>query len=297
MSEMQNAGRPDDQYPLVGRGSIPVYRGNLHSRPVTIGRTEVGNGRKPLIIAGPCAVESEEQTLSIARAVKEAGADALRGGAFKPRKSPYSFQGLGEKGLEILALAREETGLPIVSEALDVRHVELVGRYVDVFQLGSRNMRNYPLLAEVGKYGMPVLLKRDMSATLDDWLCSAEYVAQEGNENIILCERGIRTFTHEEYSRFTLDLGVVHGAMEKTFLPIIVDPSHAAGKAAMVPANSRAAIAFGAHGLIVEVIGESTGRETVECDGRQGIRPSVFRELMADIDAWWISRGSARASH
>lgn len=287
MSERENLSRSDHPYRLINRAFHPEFQDNLQSMTVTVAGVRIGSEEKPVIIAGPCAVESREQTLEIARAVKEMGANMLRGGAFKPRTSPYDFQGLGEKGLEILALAREETGLPIISEVLDVRLIELVGQYADVLQIGSRSMRNFPLLVELGKYGKPVLLKRDMAATLHEWLCAAEYIAVEGNMDIILCERGIRTFTIQEYSRFTIDLSVIKGAMEKTFLPIVVDPSHATGNPAMVPAASLAALEFGAHALLIEIIGQHTDRSTIKCDGHQGIRPTVFRQIMIDIEHWW----------
>ena len=287
MSETENLSSSDHPYRLLNRALHPEFQNNLQSKIMTVAGVSIGSEKRPVVIAGPCAVESEEQTVEIARSVKEAGADMLRGGAFKPRTSPYDFQGLGEKGLEILALAKEETGLPVVSEVLDIRLIDLVAQYADVFQVGSRSMRNYPLLVELGKYGKPVLLKRAMAATLEEWLCAAEYIAKEGNMDIILCERGIRTFTIKEYSRFTLDLSVVKAVAQKTFLPIAVDPSHATGEPAMVPAASKAAIDFGAHILLIEVIGQHMDRCAIKCDGHQGIRPSVFRQLMTDLNQWW----------
>jgi len=268
-------------YRIVSREFQEAY-GDGRTRVVRVGEVEIGGGR-PVIVAGPCAVESREQTLEIAEAVKEAGADMLRGGAFKPRTSPYSFQGLGEKGLEILAEARERTGLPVISEVLDPRLVGLVGQYVDVLQIGSRSMQNFPLLIEVGKYGKPVLLKRGMAATLEEWLCAAEYIAKEGNLDIILCERGVRTAMSGSYDRFTLDLDVIAPLKKETFLPILVDPSHSTGRAEMVPYAAKAAIGVGAHGLLIEVIGEYTDPEMVLSDGRQGIRPSVLKELISEI--------------
>jgi len=247
---------------------------------VRVGSVAFGGGR-PVFIGGPCTVESREQTLEIARAVRDAGGDMLRGGAYKPRTNPYSFQGLREKGLEILAEARERTGLPVVTEVMDPRLVDLVGQYADVLQVGSRSMQNFPLLVEVGRSGKPVLLKRGFSATLDEWLGAAEYIAAEGNLDIILCERGIRTFAMQEYSRNTLDLTVLGVLRRRTFLPVIVDPSHATGDADLVPAASRAALAAGADGLIVEVIASESDRSQIRCDGRQGIRPAVFHELTA----------------
>jgi 3-deoxy-7-phosphoheptulonate synthase len=263
----------------VLRESSPNWINTNETRPVAVGSVAVG-GTRPVVIAGPCAVESREQTLEIALAARDAGADLLRGGAFKPRTNPYSFQGLQEKALEILAEARERSGLGIVTEVMDPRKVELVASYVDVLQIGSRSMQNFPLLIEVGKASKPVLLKRGFSSTLEEWLGSAEYVALQGNLDIILCERGIRTFSHGEYGRNTLDLNVIPAVRERTFLPVIVDPSHATGRADLVPGASRAAIAAGADGLIIEVIAEATDPKNVKCDGEQNIRPSALREIV-----------------
>ncbi len=271
-------------YHLVSREAHPEYRGNSRTKIIKVSGVEVG-GERPVVIAGPCAVESREQTLEIARAVKQVGADMLRGGAYKPRTSPYKFQGLREKGLEILAEAKEETGLPIVTEVMDPRLVGLVGQYADVLQIGSRNMQNFPLLVEVGRYNKPILLKRGLCATLEEWLCSAEYIAKEGNTEIILCERGVRTAASGEYDRYTLDLNVIRPLKISTFLPIIVDPSHSTGAAEMVPYASRAAISCGAHGLIIEVISEHTDRETIKCDGAQGVRPSTLKQIIRSIQA------------
>ncbi len=224
--------------------------GHRHARTIVkIGDIKVGN-QELAIIAGPCSVESAEQIMRIAREVKAAGANLLRGGAFKPRTSPYDFQGLGEKGLQYLKEASEETGLKVVTEVLDPRHVELVARYADCLQIGSRNMQNYPLLREVGQCPKPVLLKRGLSATYQEFLLAAEYIMSEGNTQVILCERGIRGLSNE--LRFTLDLNAVPYLKEKTHLPIIVDPSHGTGDARLVPAMSRAAIACGADGVIIE---------------------------------------------
>jgi 3-deoxy-7-phosphoheptulonate synthase len=253
--------------------------GDRSTRVVRVGNVEIGGGR-PCIIAGPCAVENREQTLEIARRVADAGADILRGGAFKPRTNPYSFQGLGEKGLEILAEARKVTGLPVVTEVMDPRLVGLVAQYADMLQIGSRNMHSFPILLEAGKAGKPVLLKRGWSATLEEWIYAAEYVAQEGMLDIVLCERGLRTFSQGEYNRNTIDLNVVPAVREKTFLPVIVDPSHATGRADLVPPLSKAAIAVGADGLIIEVIAENTDRCKVLCDGDQSIRPRALREII-----------------
>ncbi len=263
----------------VYRETWPEWKDNSEIQPVRVGPVTVG-GKRPTFIAGPCAVESREQTLEIAEAVREAGADMLRGGAYKPRSNPYSFQGLGEKGLEILAEARDRTGLPVVTEVMDPRLVDLVAGYADVLQVGSRSMQNFPLLIEVGKSLKPVLLKRDWSATLEEWLGSAEYIAAQGNLDIILCERGIRTFTMGEYNRNTLDLNVLPVLRQRTFLPVIADPSHATGDASLVPPAGRAALAAGAHGLIIEVIGTHSDRLQARCDSAQGIRPPVLRELI-----------------
>ena len=228
-------------------------------------------------------MEPRELTLEIAHAGRAAGGDLLRGGAFKPRTSPYDFQGLHEEGLEILAEAREQTGLPIVTEVLDVRDVELVARYADVLQIGARNMQHFPLLIEAGRTGLPVLLKRHWGATLEEWLGAAEYIAVQGNLDIILCERGIRCFTQGTYNRSTLDINIVPAVKRLTFLPIIVDPSHATGDDELVPGAARAGCAAGADGLIVEVIAEGTDPDTALCDGYQSIKPSVLAQLIRDV--------------
>ena len=277
-------------YRLISGENHSVCRDNSRTKVIEVSGVRIGE-KRPVVIAGPCAVESREQTLEIAHAVKEAGADMLRGGAYKPRSNPYSFQGLREKGLKILAEAKEETGLPIVTEVMDPRLVPLVGQYADVLQIGSRSMQNFPLLVEIGQYCKPVLLKRGMSATLEEWLGAAEYVAKEGNTQVILCERGVRTALSGQYDRFTLDLNVIEPVKRHTFLPIIVDPSHATGVREMVPGAARAAISYGAHGLLIEVIGEYTDPSTIKCDGEQGIRPSVLRKLIEDIGFSWRSLG------
>jgi 3-deoxy-7-phosphoheptulonate synthase len=225
------------------------------------------------LIAGPCTVEGREQTLEVARVVAENGATMLRGGAYKPRTSPYSFQGLGVEGLRLLQEAKEETGLPIVTELMDVRDVADVVEVADVVQIGARNMQNYTLLAEIGRAGLPVLLKRGLSATLDELLMAAEYVLKEGNGNVMLCERGIRTF--ETSYRFTLDLMAVPVLRERTHLPVIVDPSHAAGRRDWVQPMSLAAAAAGADGIIVEVHNEP---EEAICDGPQALPTEIFAE-------------------
>jgi 3-deoxy-7-phosphoheptulonate synthase len=241
------------------------------ARGLTVGGGRVG------VIAGPCSVEGRGQILDIAHRVKEAGATGLRGGAFKPRTSPYSFQGLKEKGLELLALAREETGLAVVTEVMAPEHVPLVGRYADVFQVGARNMQNYPLLEAVGEAGLPVLLKRGPSATIDEFLLAAEYVLNAGNRQVMLCERGIRTF--EDHTRFTLPLATVPYLHQHTHLPVVVDPSHGTGKASLVAVMARAAVAAGADGLIVEVHPEPAKALS---DGFQALTLPAFANLMAD---------------
>lgn len=245
---------------------------------VRVGNVRVGAGF--IVIAGPCSVESEEQTLETARAVKEAGADMLRGGAFKPRTSPYAFQGLGLKGLKILAKARDETGLPIVTEVLDTRDVSWVCEYADVLQIGARNMQNFSLLKEVGKANKPVLLKRGMHSTIEEWINCAEYILNDGNPDVILCERGIRTF--ETYTRNTLDLSAVPAVKELTHLPVIVDPTHATGKISLIAPMSLAAVASGADGLIVEV-----HRNPVEAlsDKEQALTPAQFSDMLKKVRA------------
>jgi 3-deoxy-7-phosphoheptulonate synthase len=240
-------------------------------------------GSRPVVVAGPCAVESAEQTLSIARGVRDAGADMLRGGAFKPRTSPYDFQGLGREGLEILRAAREETGLPVVTEVMEAGMIGLVSEYADMLQIGSRNMQNFPLLREVGRQSLPVLLKRGMAATLEEWVCAAEYIAMGGNDQIVLCERGIRTAGSGGYDRNTLDLNVVEAVHRSVDLHVIVDPSHCTGRDHLVPPASLAAIASGADGLIIEVVAEDTEKAAVLCDGPQSIRPDVLARIVRAI--------------
>jgi 3-deoxy-7-phosphoheptulonate synthase len=244
---------------------------------VSIGGVPVG-GPKVVVIGGPCAVESEEQALEVGRAVRRAGATLYRGGAFKPRTSPYSFQGLGEKGLKILAKVREETNLPIVTEVLDTETVELVAEHADCLQVGARNMQNFSLLKRLGKTRKPVLLKRGMSATIEEFLLSAEYLLSEGNYQVVLCERGVRTFA--DHTRNTLDLSVVPYVQRISHLPIVVDPSHGTGKRQKVIPLSRAAIAVGADGLIVEV---HPHPELALSDGPQALPPEMFAELMDQV--------------
>ncbi len=235
-------------------------------------------GKKIAVIAGPCSVEDRTQLLEIAHAVKEAGATGLRGGAFKPRTSPYAFQGLGEKGLEILAEAREKTGLAVVTEVMSIDQVPLVGKYADVFQVGARNMQNYNLLWAVGEQHKPVLLKRGLSATLEEFLLAAEYVMSRGNNQVILCERGIRTF--EGYCRNTLPLAIVPEVHRVSHLPIVVDPSQGTGHAHLVPDMCRAAVAAGADGLIIECHHDP---EHALTDGAQSITPSSLKNIMMGL--------------
>lgn len=242
-------------------------------------------GARCVVIAGPCAVESREQTLAVARAVRAAGGQLLRGGAFKPRTNPHTFQGLGVRGLEILAEARRETGLGIVTEVMDPRRVELVARYADMLQIGSRSMQNFPLLTEVGRSSKPVLLKRGWGSTLTEWLCAAEYIAKEGNRNIVLCERGVRTSCDGAYARHVLDLNVIEPARQATPLPVIVDPSHAARSWTLVAAMSAAAVAAGAQGLLVEVVEAGADRSRLQCDADQGVPPDVLERIVAATHA------------
>lgn len=263
--------RVSHPYKLVSREFRPGDT-VVEVRGVRIGGPEL------VVMAGPCSVESEEQTLAIARRVKAAGARVLRGGAFKPRTSPYSFQGLGVEGLRILDRVRRETGLAVVSEATDIDVLDGVAEYADIVQIGARNMQNYTLLKHAGACGRPVLLKRGLNATLDELLLAAEYILDQGNPDVILCERGIRTFV--EHSRNTLDIAILPVVKRLSHLPIIADPSHAAGRGAMVPALARAAVAAGADGLIVEVHDHP---DQALSDGIQALLPDELDALMADL--------------
>ena len=240
------------------------------------GKTTIGGGNLTLI-AGPCSVETEEQMVAVGKAVKAAGATILRGGAFKPRTSPYAFQGLGKEGLRLLKIARQETGLPIVTEIMEIGQLDLFDD-VDIIQVGARNMQNFNLLKELGAQKKPILLKRGMSATYEEWLMSAEYVMSEGNENIILCERGIRTF--ETYTRNTLDLAAVPALKKLSHFPVVIDPSHATGKADLVFPLAMAAVASGADGLMIEVHNDPPH---ALCDGKQSLTPEQFDELAKGI--------------
>ncbi|MEA1967168.1 MAG: 3-deoxy-7-phosphoheptulonate synthase [Thermodesulfobacteriota bacterium] len=254
---------------------------------VSVGDVLFGDGSMP-VIAGPCAIENENQAVTIAKAVKKAGAVMFRGGAFKPRSSPYSFQGLGREGLEILAKVREITGLPVATEVMDVENFDLVEEYADAVQIGTRNMQNFSLLKRAGRSYRPVILKRGMSATLQEWLMAAEYIMEEGNEQVILCERGVRTFV--KHSRNTLDLSVIPAAKKETHLPIIVDPSHAAGVRDQVIPLAFAAAAVGADGLMVEV--HHMPDEALS-DGAQSLYPDQFEILMKKVDAIHAIAGDA----
>ncbi len=275
---------PTDTLALPGVGAVhaqhkPYMLASRELRPhaptvVRVGDVRVGGGR-PVVMAGPCVVEGREQLLAGARAVAAAGADILRGGAFKPRTSPYAFQGLGEEGLRHLAAARDATGLPVVTEVMEPDQVALVARYADVLQVGARNMANFPLLRRVGESGRPVLLKRGFSATVEEWLMSAEYVLAAGNPHVVLCERGIRGF--DPALRFTLDLSAVPLAKELSHLPVIVDPSHGTGKRSLVGRMALAGLAAGADGLIVEVHPDP---ERAKCDAAQTIAPTELAGIV-----------------
>jgi 3-deoxy-7-phosphoheptulonate synthase len=262
--------------PILAPYKIASLETKKEPTAVEVLKLRVGAGNIG-VIAGPCSVEDEQQIVQIAKLVKAAGATGLRGGAFKPRTSPYSFQGLKEKGLELLAVAREQTGLAIVTEVMAPEHVPLVGRFADVLQIGARNMQNYPLLEAAGESGKTILLKRGPSATMDEFLLAAEYILKTGNTNVILCERGIRTF--EDHVRFTLPLTSVPYLKQKTHLPIVVDPSHGTGKSSLVPAMALASIACGADGLIVEVHPDP---EHALSDGSQSLTPAAFGKMMTE---------------
>ncbi len=244
---------------------------------VDVKGVQVG-GKKLAVMAGPCSVESREQITYVAKAVQQAGANILRGGAFKPRTSPYAFQGLKYEGLELLCAARETTGLPIVSEIMSPNDIDVFVEKVDLIQVGARNMQNFDLLRQLGQTRKPILLKRGLSATIEEWLMSAEYILAGGNPNVILCERGIRTF--ETYTRNTVDLGAIPAVKKLSHLPVIVDPSHGTGKWWMVEPLARAAIAVGADGVMIEVHNDP---DHALCDGQQSIKPDVFAQVMDDI--------------
>ena len=267
----------------VMRVQEPYKKANRKFHPedtvVSVGNAKIGGGNFS-VIAGPCSVESEAQICAVAEDVKASGAALLRGGAFKPRTSPYSFQGMGTAGLDLLMEARKQTGLPIVTEIMDPRMAELFEREVDVVQVGARNMQNFDLLKEVGKLSKPVLLKRGLANTYEEWIMSAEYIMSAGNENVILCERGVRTF--ETYTRNTLDVSAIPAIKQMSHLPVIVDPSHAAGMYWMVEPLALAAVAAGADGLIIEVHNDPAH---AKCDGQQSLTPQNFDALMHKVSA------------
>ena len=266
----------------VRRVSEPYKAANRKFHPadtvIKVGEAEIGGG-SATVIAGPCSVESEEQIISVAKSVKAAGAKLLRGGAFKPRTSPYSFQGLRAEGLELLLTAKRETGLPIVTEIMSAAHLDMFSD-VDVIQVGARNMQNFELLKELGRCDKPILLKRGLSSTLEELLMSAEYIMAGGNNKVILCERGIRTF--EKATRNTFDLSAIPVLKELSHLPVIADPSHATGIRSLVPPMSKAALVSGADGLIIEVHNQP---EKALCDGAQSLTPEQFSELMQQLKA------------
>ena len=271
MDIVENVKRIQEPYKSANRKFHP------EDTIVDVGGHKFG-GDNFQIIAGPCSVESEEQIIEVAKAVKAAGANLLRGGAFKPRTSPYAFQGLKASGLELLKKARQETGMPIVTEIMSVAHIDLF-EDVDMVQIGARNMQNFELLKAVGKLNKPVLLKRGLANTIEEWLMSAEYIMSEGNRQVVLCERGIRTF--EPMTRNTLDLSAIPLLKEKTHLPVIVDPSHASGLSRLVKPLSLAAVGAGADGLMIEVHNDPTH---ALCDGAQSLRPEQFAEVVAATD-------------
>ena len=272
-----------DDPDLVSRSSKP--EGTI----VDVNGIKIG-GKEIVIMAGPCAVENEEQLSETAKSVRAGGASLLRGGAFKPRTSPYSFQGLGKEGLEMLERARKITGLSVVSEVMDTRQVETVARYADMLQIGSRNMQNFPLLKEAGQSSKPILLKRGMMATIDEYLHAAEYLLSQGNTQVVLCERGIRTF--ESSTRYTLDLNAIPVLKQRTHLPVIVDPSHGTGVRSLVPTMARASIAAGADGLLLEV---HYRPEEALCDGSQSLYPEEFRMMMKDLSR--VAEAIGRSIH
>ena len=273
MSGVQRVIHVSKPYKLVSRDFHP------EDTIVDVAGVKVGQGCRPVVVGGPCAVESQEQIIKTALFVKKCGADMLRGGAFKPRTGPHTFQGMREEGLKLLALAGKESGLPVVTEVMSPDNVGLVAEYADLLQIGARNMQNFDLLREVGKIRKPVLLKRGMSATIEEFLAAAEYILAEGNENVILCERGIRTY--ETATRNTLDLAVVPLIKELSHLPIMVDPSHATGKRSLVPPMTLAAMVAGAHGVLVEV---HPNPEKALSDGPQSLTFPGFELLMGEVD-------------
>ena len=275
--QLQSLPAVDRVVPVLKRFKLASREFQPNSTVVQVDGLAIGGGSM-IVMAGPCSVESEQQLLSTAYAVKAAGANVLRGGAFKPRTSPYDFQGLGKEGLELLARAKRETGMPIVSEVLDPHDVALCSKYVDILQIGARNMQNYALLREVGHCEKPILLKRGLASTIEEWLMSAEHIVSQGNSQVILCERGIRTF--ETYTRNTLDLNAIPVVKELSHLPVIVDPSHGTGIRNKVAPMARAAIAAGADGLMIEVHDDP---DHALSDGAQSLYPEQYAELVEQV--------------
>jgi 3-deoxy-7-phosphoheptulonate synthase len=268
---VQEVVRITEPYKLAGRTFKP------ENTVVSVGDVRIG-GDEVIVMAGPCSAESEEQVEASAAAVRRAGAKVLRGGAFKPRSSPYSFQGMGEEGLRLLKSAADRHNLKLVSEVMDLSQIELISKYADILQVGARNMQNFTLLRELGRSRTPILLKRGISATIEEWLLSAEYILAGGNMNVVLCERGIRTF--ESYTRNTLDISAIPVIHKLSHLPIVADPSHGSGRRDMVPSMARAAVAAGADGLIIEV---HTDPDHALSDGAQSLYPNQFDRLMAEL--------------
>lgn len=278
MSAIENAPMVDRLVPILSPYKVASKEVKSEPSVISIGQGATVGGKQVCVIAGPCSVEDEKQIMASAHAVRAAGAAGLRGGAFKPRTNPYEFQGLGEEGLKLLRKAGDETGLSVVTEVMSVDQVDLVAEYADVLQIGTRNMHNFNLLVAAGRTKKPVMLKRGWSATLNEFLLAAEYVINEGNTNVILCERGIRT--HETYVRNTLALGIIPAIQRESHLPIVIDPSQGTGHAYMVPAMSRAAVAAGADGLLIEVHPDP---EHAMTDGAQSITPRTFADLMRQL--------------
>lgn len=278
MSAIENAPMVEAMVPILKPYKVASKEVKPEPSVIPLGNGQAIGGRQFGVIAGPCSVENEAQLMTAAKAVKDAGAVGLRGGAFKPRTNPYDFQGLGEAGLKLLAKARDETGLAVVTEVMSIDQMDMVAQYADVLQIGTRNMHNFNLLAAAGKTGKPVMLKRGWSATLKEFLLAAEYIINEGNQNVILCERGIRT--HESYVRNTLPLAIIPAVKAESHLPIVIDPSQGTGHAYMVPAMCKASLAAGADGLLIEVHPDP---EHAMTDGAQSITTETFSQLMAEL--------------
>ena len=278
MSSIENVPMVDAMVPILKPYKVASKEVKKEPSVIPLGNGAAVGGKRFAVIAGPCSVENEKQLMATAEAVKAAGAVGLRGGAFKPRTNPYDFQGLGEEGLKLLAKARAETGLAVCTEVMSIDQIDLVAQYADILQIGTRNMHNFNLLQAAGKTGKPVMLKRGWSASLKEFLLAAEYIINEGNQNVILCERGIRT--HEEYVRNTLPLAIIPAVKNESHLPIVIDPSQGTGHAYMVPAMCKAALAAGADGLLIEVHPDP---EHALTDGAQSVTTKAFAELMTEL--------------